>query len=71
VAAPDADLGERVCVFVVPEPGAAVTLAAIRDALAAAGVARFKWPERLELATELPVTKVGKLDKKAMRDSLT
>jgi 2,3-dihydroxybenzoate-AMP ligase len=71
VAAPDADLGERVCVFVVPEPGAAVTLAAIRDALAAAEVARFKWPERLELATELPVTKVGKLDKKAMRDSLT
>jgi 2,3-dihydroxybenzoate-AMP ligase len=70
VAAPDADLGERVCVFVVPEPGAAVTLAAIRDGLATAGVARFKWPERLEVAAELPVTKVGKLDKKALRDLL-
>jgi non-ribosomal peptide synthetase component E (peptide arylation enzyme) len=70
VAAPDADLGERVCVFVVPEPGAAVTLAAIRDGMAAAGVARFKWPERLEIRAELPVTKVGKLDKKAMRDLL-
>jgi 2,3-dihydroxybenzoate-AMP ligase len=70
VAAPDADLGERVCVFVVPEPGAAVTLAAIRNGLAAAGVAKFKWPERLELAAELPVTKVGKLDKKALRDLL-
>jgi salicylate---CoA ligase len=70
VAAPDAELGERVCVFVVPEPGAAVTLAAIRDGMAASGVARFKWPERLELAAELPVTKVGKLDKKAMRDLL-
>jgi 2,3-dihydroxybenzoate-AMP ligase len=70
VAAPDADLGERVCVFVVPEPGAAVTLDAIRDGMAAAGVARFKWPERLELALELPVTKVGKLDKKALRDRL-
>jgi 2,3-dihydroxybenzoate-AMP ligase len=38
--------------------------------MAAAGVARFKWPERLEIATELPVTKVGKLDKKALRDLL-
>jgi len=70
VAAPDADLGERVCVFVVPEPGAAVTLAAIRDAMAAVGVAKFKWPERLEIRAELPVTKVGKLDKKALRDLL-
>ena len=38
--------------------------------MAAAGVARFKWPERLEIRAELPVTKVGKLDKKAMRDWL-
>ena len=37
---------------------------------AASGVARFKWPERLELTAELPVTKVGKLDKKALRDLL-
>jgi 2,3-dihydroxybenzoate-AMP ligase len=70
VAAPDAELGERVCVFVVTEPGAAVTLAALRDGMAAAGVARFKWPERLELMAELPVTKIGKLDKKALRDLL-
>jgi salicylate---CoA ligase len=71
VAAPDAELGERVCVFVVPAPGQDVTLATIRDGLAAAGVAKFKWPERLELAAELPVTKVGKLDKKALRDRLS
>ena len=70
VAAPDAELGERVCVFVVPEPDATVTLATIRDGLATAGVAKFKWPERLELTAELPVTKVGKLDKKALRDLL-
>ena len=38
--------------------------------MAAAGVARFKWPERLEVVGELPVTKVGKLDKKALRDML-
>jgi salicylate---CoA ligase len=70
VAAPDAELGERVCVFVVLAPGAQLTLDAIRDGMAAAGVARFKWPERLEVVAELPVTKVGKLDKKALRDML-
>ena len=70
VAAPDAKLGERICVFVVPEPGRDVTLGAISDAMATAGVARFKWPERLEIVAELPVTKMGKLNKKALRDWL-
>jgi len=65
-----AELGERVCVFVVPEPGLQVSLGAIADGMAAAGVARFTWPERLEIVAELPVTKVGKLDKKALRDML-
>ena len=37
----------------------------------AAGVAPFKWPERLEIVPGLPVTKVGKLDKKALRELLT
>ena len=32
-----------------------------------AGVARFKWPERLVIVAELPATKVGKIDKKALR----
>jgi salicylate---CoA ligase len=70
VAAPDTELGERICVFVVPEPGRDISLAAISDGLEAAGVARFKWPERLEIVAELPVTKMGKLDKKALRDTL-
>jgi 2,3-dihydroxybenzoate-AMP ligase len=70
VAAPDAELGERICVFVVPGPGRDITLDAISDGLATAGVARFKWPERLEIVAELPVTKMGKLDKKALRDWL-
>ena len=62
--------GGRICVFVVQQPGLQISLGAIRDGLAAAGVARFTWPERLEIVAELPVTKVGKLDKKALRDLL-
>jgi salicylate---CoA ligase len=67
VAMPDTVLGERVCVYVVPRLGATLTLGEVRDAMDAAGVARFKLPEHLELVDELPTTKVGKIDKKALR----
>ncbi|HTF52744.1 MAG TPA: 2,3-dihydroxybenzoate-AMP ligase, partial [Pseudonocardia sp.] len=70
VGMPDPELGERVCLYVVPRPGAVVTLAEIREAMAAAEVARFKWPEHLITVAELPVTKVGKIDKKALRADL-
>ena len=33
-------------------------------------VATFKWPERLEIIAELPATKVGKIDKKALREDI-
>jgi 2,3-dihydroxybenzoate-AMP ligase len=32
------------------------------------GLARFKLPERVEILAELPLTKVGKIDKNALRD---
>ena len=67
VAMPDRELGERVCVYVVPQPGRTVTLDQIRAGLEAMEIARFKLPERLLLVDELPSTKVGKVDKKALR----
>ncbi|ODU03854.1 MAG: 2,3-dihydroxybenzoate-AMP ligase [Pseudonocardia sp. SCN 72-86] len=67
VAMPDPDLGERVCLYVVPRPGATVTLEEIRDAIARLGVARFKLPEYLVVVDDLVSTKVGKIDKKALR----
>lgn len=67
VAMPDRELGERVCVYVVARLGADVTLDAVRASMEAAGVARFKLPEHLVLVDELPATKVGKIDKKALR----
>ncbi|HEX4246980.1 MAG TPA: AMP-binding protein [Pseudonocardia sp.] len=67
VAMPDPELGERVCVYVVPRSGATVSLAEVRAALELAEVARFKLPEELVTVTALPVTKVGKIDKNALR----
>ena len=67
IAMPDPILGERVCVYVVTRPGDTVTLDEIRAAMDHIGVARFKLPEHLVVVDELKATKVGKIDKKALR----
>lgn len=67
VAMPDPDLGERVCLYVVPRAGAAVELADVRSLMTRAGVAAFKLPELLLLVDSLPVTAIGKVDKLALR----
>ncbi|MEU1179578.1 AMP-binding protein [Streptomyces sp. NPDC005820] len=67
VAMPDAQLGERVCLYVVPEPGHTVTLDDVHHVMERAGTARFKFPDRLVTVPELIATKVGKIDKKALR----
>jgi salicyloyl-CoA 5-hydroxylase len=71
VAAADPSVGERVCLYVVPHPGASVTLEQVRAGMEEAGVARFKFPEYLVIVSALPATKVGKIDKKALRDDIT
>ncbi|TKA12313.1 (2,3-dihydroxybenzoyl)adenylate synthase [Actinacidiphila oryziradicis] len=71
VAMPDRRLGERVCLYVVPRPGETVTLDEVRDLMEKIGVARFKLPERLVVVDELASTKVGKIDKKALRNDIT
>ena len=40
----------------------------VQEHFAAAGVAKFKWPERLETVEDLPRTKVGKVDKAGLRE---
>ncbi len=68
VGMPDPVLGERSCVYIVPKAGTvAPTVTELGDFMRQAGVAKFKWPERVETIDALPLTKVGKLDKGAMR----
>jgi 2,3-dihydroxybenzoate-AMP ligase len=70
VAMPDPRLGERGCAYLATD-GTPVTLDDLRDHLRALDVAKYKWPERVELVDALPRTKVGKLDKKAMTADIT
>ncbi len=67
VAMPDAILGEKACAYLSLRDGDTLALSAIREFLAARGVAQFKWPERIEIVTELPLTNVGKIRKSELR----
>lgn len=63
VGLPDERLGERMCACVVLEPGTALDLATVVERLEAAGLAKFKLPQRLEVLDALPTTASGKVQK--------
>ncbi|MTD52925.1 AMP-binding protein [Amycolatopsis pithecellobii] len=69
VAMPDERLGERACACVVPSsPDSVLTLSVVLEHFARLGVAKFKWPERLELVPALPRTPTLKVDKMRLRE---
>jgi non-ribosomal peptide synthetase component E (peptide arylation enzyme) len=71
VAMPDKHLGERACAFLTLRPGQpAPALAELGEFLLGLGLAKYKLPERLEIVAEFPVTRVGKVDKAALRTEI-
>ncbi|MEV7289154.1 AMP-binding protein [Streptomyces sp. NPDC093252] len=71
VAMPDRVLGERGCAYLVPEHDAPqLTVAALGDFLRAQGLAVYKLPERVEYLPSLPLSPVGKVAKKTLRDDI-
>lgn len=70
VGYPDPDLGERICVFVVPKPDQSVELSDITSFLTEQGFAKFKLPERLETVAHLPRNALGKVVRNELRSQL-
>lgn len=70
VAMPHERLGEGVCACVIAQPGASVDVALLAAWLEQAGLARQKFPERVELMDDLPRTASGKVQKNALRDAI-
>jgi acyl-CoA synthetase (AMP-forming)/AMP-acid ligase II len=70
VGMPDPVLGERVCAFVVPVPGERPTVETFARFLEARGVAKFKWPERVEILDSMPLGPGGKTLKSALRERI-
>ncbi|MFG6079897.1 (2,3-dihydroxybenzoyl)adenylate synthase [Paracoccus litorisediminis] len=72
VAIPDPHLGEKSCAFLVLRDGVEkLSPPALRRALLEQGVAEYKLPDRFRILAQLPLTAVGKIDKRRLRDSLT
>jgi acyl-coenzyme A synthetase/AMP-(fatty) acid ligase len=71
VGMPDEALGERVCCYLVPAPGAEpLTVGQIREYLLAEGLAIQKVPERVEVVSALPMTATGKIQKNLLREDI-
>lgn len=66
----DDRLGERACAVVRLEPGSWTDLDEITGWCRERGLARFKWPERLEVVESIPELASGKPDRRALRARL-
>lgn len=68
VAMPDPVYGEKGCIFIVTRPGMpAPTVQELGAFLTGCGLAKYKCPERVEVLDEFPLTRVGKLNKPALK----
>lgn len=71
VAMPDAVYGEKACAFVIPRQGCGLpSVEELATFLLDRGVAKFKIPERIEVLQEFPQTRVGKIDRAALRQRI-
>ena len=71
VSMPDADLGERACAFVIPKRGEQFNFEEMISLLEERGMAKFKWPERLEIVDEFPMVGDQKVSKRKLTEIIT
>lgn len=71
VGIPDSRTGEKAVAVIVPAQGGEPGVADLADYLAGYGVAKFKYPEQVELRDALPKNEAGKVLKQELRNELT
>ncbi len=67
---PDADLGERACLCVQLREGQSLTLEDVTRLLNDRGIAKYKWPERLEFIDAMPLTPTRKIMRGKLKQQL-
>lgn len=67
VAMPHERLGETLCAYVIAQPEVAIDLDKVLAFVAESGVAKQKYPERIELVNDFPRTASGKIRKDLLR----
>ncbi len=70
-AVEDDNLGEKICACIVPQPdGEKPTLEQITGYLSEKGLAKFKWPERIEYFDRLPRNPLNKVQRFILQDEV-
>ncbi len=70
VGMPDPVLGERVCAFIKPRKNETIFFEEIISFLKEKKTSVLYLPERIEIVEEMPLTNVGKVDKKQLREEI-
>jgi 2,3-dihydroxybenzoate-AMP ligase len=71
VSYPDPVFDERLCAVLILRAGQPPpAVAELGQYLLTYGLAKFKWPERVEIVSEFPLSAAGKVNKAGLRDML-
>ena len=71
VPVPDPNLGEKMCACVILKSGFEFSMDDLTDFLKTKQIAKFKFPERIEIMSDFPVSAFGKVSKKALVELVT
>ena len=70
VGMPDPEYGERVCAYVVSSGNDTPSLSELITTIEAGGLAKYMWPERLELVNDLPRSSSGKIQRAKLEENI-
>jgi len=70
IGMPDKDLGERICAYIQPKPGAKLSFEGIVSFLKDNGASVLHLPERIEFIDSMPLVHSGKIDKNPLREDI-
>jgi len=70
IGMPDKELGERICAYIKPVSGANLSFEEIISFLKGKAASVLQLPERIEFIDSIPLTKVGKADKRALKEDI-
>ena len=67
---PDPEMGERVCAYIQPRPGAGLCFENIISFLKERKASVIHFPERIEFIDAMPFTKAEKIDKRVLKEDI-
>ncbi len=70
IGMPDKELGERICAYIRLKPEFSLTQETLISYLKKSGASVMQLPERVEFIAAIPLTNIGKADKKALKEDI-